>query len=53
LSSAAVPESPLSDFSSKHGGRHGRGRGRGRGFGRGRGLGVGGCPPELAKQGRC
>src|SRR5215210_1078557 len=59
LSNGAVPEAPLSDFSSKRGGGggrgHGGGRGRGRGGGMGRffGRGRGGCPPGLRKQGRC
>jgi len=53
LTNQAAPEVPLSDFSSKHGGGHGHGRGRGRGMGRFFGRGRGGCPPGLAKQGRC
>jgi hypothetical protein len=54
VTSPAVMEVPLSDFSSKHGrGGHGHGRGRGRGMGRFFGRGRGGCPPGLAKQGRC
>jgi hypothetical protein len=53
LSNEAVPESALTDFSSKRGGGGGRGRGHGRGLGRFFGRGRGGCPPGLAKQGRC
>ena len=49
VSNEPVPD-PFTDFSSKKGGRGGgRGREMGRFFGRGRG----GCPPGLAKQGRC
>jgi hypothetical protein len=52
VTTPGVLEVPLSDFSSKHGGG-GHGRGRGRGMGRFFGRGRGGCPPGLAKQGRC
>jgi hypothetical protein len=54
LTNETVPEAPLTDFSSKKGGRGGgRGRGRGGGMGRFFGRGRGGCPPGHAKKGWC